>query len=472
MTDHFFIHLNHGGKFVSEPLLHYNGGKVDYFYNVDLDKMSYFEIKGMVEDLGYKNIAKLYYFIHRKSMEIGLRLIDNDKDINKMMVHVQAIGGIEIYIEFDKGKSKIDNIAPSAPTTPTALIDEMMDDVRDEVGEESENESDGSLDIDTNNEELVDIRKKIHSLRLKMRQVSAPSAPNIPTTPVDTSPSSPTTPTAPVNTTPSAHTVPVNTAHIDAPPVDTNNVYDDFVTDNVRNMEYDSVDVDFDQYISPLSSKDENGSVIRNKERYPAIATENVPLNTLDLNFLESHLEHVYNHLLGLVHHKWVLSLPKLGLDGDLSTFEERKDWELISCATKLIKSEIKFERSVGIMFDVRLVNKTLVIPSLSINDMIKSRVPLLTKLKQGPDGDLSALEEKGDWQFKNCAIRLAESGIKFKKFIKKPEYHMAIIISSVDAGDNQSLEDMMCFDAIYCGEHKADTLGDYGATSCRMSRE
>ncbi|KAM7488916.1 hypothetical protein LguiB_026400 [Lonicera macranthoides] len=142
----------------------------------------------------------------------------------------------------------------------------MMDDVRVEVGEESENESDGSLNIDTDNKEPVEIRKKIHSLKLKIKQVNAPSAP---TTPVDTVPNAPTTPTAPVDTKPTAHATPVNAALVDAPPVDTDNVGDDFVTNNVRDMEYDSEDVDSDQYTSPLSSEDEDGNVRRDRERYP-----------------------------------------------------------------------------------------------------------------------------------------------------------------------------------------------------------
>ncbi|KAM7520826.1 hypothetical protein LguiB_019788 [Lonicera macranthoides] len=192
--------------------------------------------------------------------KLGLWLIDNDKDISDMMVHVQATCGIEIYFDHDKGKSKVNDTAPNAPTTPIAPTDEMMDDVKDEVGEESENESDGSLDIDTDNEELVEIMKKIHSLRLKIKQVSAPNNGNHTISPL-----------------PLAHTALVNAAPIDIRPGDTDNVNDDFVidnvdddfmTDNVGDREYDSEDVDSDQHISPLSSEYKDGSVRRNKERY------------------------------------------------------------------------------------------------------------------------------------------------------------------------------------------------------------
>ncbi|KAL6578177.1 hypothetical protein OROMI_010505 [Orobanche minor] len=48
----FDVDIHHGGKFLEKPILHYLGGKVTKVNNQDSDKMSYFEAKGLVEELG------------------------------------------------------------------------------------------------------------------------------------------------------------------------------------------------------------------------------------------------------------------------------------------------------------------------------------------------------------------------------------------------------------------------------------
>ena len=47
--------------------------------------------------------------------------------------------------------------------------------------------------------------------------------------------------------------------------------------------------------------------------------------------------------------------------------------------------------------------------------------VQSFAKLKQGPDKDLSMLEERWDWQFIGCATTLVEYVIKFKKGCRHP---------------------------------------------------
>ena len=148
----FALHLNHGGKFVSKPVMFYSGGSTSYYYNVDADKMSYFELKGMVEDLGYTNMAKMYYLYPRKSMETGLRLIDSDKDIHGLLECVELSGGVEVYVEH--------------------LLDERVEGETESKGDDSEIESEtesseesdaASLDnmSEGEDEELIEVRQKI-----------------------------------------------------------------------------------------------------------------------------------------------------------------------------------------------------------------------------------------------------------------------------------------------------------------------
>ncbi|KAM7485651.1 hypothetical protein LguiA_001660 [Lonicera macranthoides] len=59
--DLFIIEIHHGGNFVSKPTLHYRGGFVSMFKDLDPNRMSFFELKGLVNDLGCKAFNKLYY---------------------------------------------------------------------------------------------------------------------------------------------------------------------------------------------------------------------------------------------------------------------------------------------------------------------------------------------------------------------------------------------------------------------------
>lgn len=65
------------GKLVNHPMLYYKRGKVDYMYNIDPDKMSYEELKGiMAVDYGYNDVCKIYYNIMGRSFAKGLIYIN------------------------------------------------------------------------------------------------------------------------------------------------------------------------------------------------------------------------------------------------------------------------------------------------------------------------------------------------------------------------------------------------------------
>lgn len=89
---YFALHLNNGRNFINEPFMFYNGGTAK-------DKMSYFELNMMVEDLGYINMAKKYYISPRNIMKTRLRLTNNNKDIRGLLKCVKMTEGIEVYVE-------------------------------------------------------------------------------------------------------------------------------------------------------------------------------------------------------------------------------------------------------------------------------------------------------------------------------------------------------------------------------------
>ena len=52
---------------------------------MDKDLISYFELLGMVKDLGYKDTCKIYYRSPCKSLENGVRLVYSDNEIPNML---------------------------------------------------------------------------------------------------------------------------------------------------------------------------------------------------------------------------------------------------------------------------------------------------------------------------------------------------------------------------------------------------
>lgn len=84
------------------PSTYYIGGNVNDYYNVNKDLVSYFEILGMVKELGYNDISKLYYRSPYKSLESGLRLIYSDKDTLTILEESKMTGNIIVYVEHNQ----------------------------------------------------------------------------------------------------------------------------------------------------------------------------------------------------------------------------------------------------------------------------------------------------------------------------------------------------------------------------------
>ena len=72
-----------GGAFLWNPSLEYFGGKVEIVYK-DPDLLSYFEIKGICEELGIDELCRVHYLGHRGNLEQDLRLIQDDQDVVHM----------------------------------------------------------------------------------------------------------------------------------------------------------------------------------------------------------------------------------------------------------------------------------------------------------------------------------------------------------------------------------------------------
>ncbi|KAK9998214.1 hypothetical protein SO802_017817 [Lithocarpus litseifolius] len=77
------LEVHYGGTFLWNPSLEYFGGKVEIVCR-DLDRLSYFEIKGICEELGIDEPCRVHYLGPRGNFEQNLRLIQDDKDVVPM----------------------------------------------------------------------------------------------------------------------------------------------------------------------------------------------------------------------------------------------------------------------------------------------------------------------------------------------------------------------------------------------------
>ncbi|KAH0769629.1 hypothetical protein KY290_013610 [Solanum tuberosum] len=86
----------HGGVLdlsSGEPI--YNGGKVTEFLDVDIDKMSYFELKDYIRELGYSTTCT--FSIKAPNSGI-LGDVNNDKDILDMMCSLEDGDEVEVFV--------------------------------------------------------------------------------------------------------------------------------------------------------------------------------------------------------------------------------------------------------------------------------------------------------------------------------------------------------------------------------------
>ena len=75
--------VHYGGTFLRNPSLEYFGGKAEIVYK-DPDRLNYFEIEGICEDLGIVEPYRFHYLALGDNLEQDLRLIHDDVDVMSM----------------------------------------------------------------------------------------------------------------------------------------------------------------------------------------------------------------------------------------------------------------------------------------------------------------------------------------------------------------------------------------------------
>ncbi|KAF5186584.1 hypothetical protein FRX31_023828 [Thalictrum thalictroides] len=149
------LEVNHGGYFDAYPILYYKNGKKSFF-EIVVDKMSFFEIKGFVDELKYTDIIKMHWLVASRSMNYLRILLDDNsaKDI------IEATGTqhslIELYLEHENHYPvELDTDCLNEQESVESENDDGSDEVDDVVDINNEEVQELHSDSDVNSTEGV-----------------------------------------------------------------------------------------------------------------------------------------------------------------------------------------------------------------------------------------------------------------------------------------------------------------------------
>ncbi|TKY72034.1 MATE efflux family protein 5 [Spatholobus suberectus] len=82
MDEHFNVVVRHGGKFVRRGQMEYVG--IETEWSCIADRWSYFEVVGILKEIGYPCVEGMWYKIGGKQLEVGLKEFKDDKGVLEM----------------------------------------------------------------------------------------------------------------------------------------------------------------------------------------------------------------------------------------------------------------------------------------------------------------------------------------------------------------------------------------------------
>ncbi|KAJ1394514.1 hypothetical protein SESBI_34090 [Sesbania bispinosa] len=96
----FTVVVHHGGAFVGDRMLGYEGGEVHVFHNLDVDSWSYFEALGLIKDLGYREAVKLWWNVgNGKKGKIFKRISWDSRALEMCQYAVDNNCEVDMYVE-------------------------------------------------------------------------------------------------------------------------------------------------------------------------------------------------------------------------------------------------------------------------------------------------------------------------------------------------------------------------------------
>ncbi|KAK2999810.1 hypothetical protein RJ639_024260 [Escallonia herrerae] len=97
--DTISLKIHHGGYFTGVPNMEWKGGVVDVLDGMDVDLMSYWELVGIIGDLGLPSSSLMYYQVPGLDFRSGLRLITDDNGVMSMLEYYKSTDMVPLYVE-------------------------------------------------------------------------------------------------------------------------------------------------------------------------------------------------------------------------------------------------------------------------------------------------------------------------------------------------------------------------------------
>ncbi|KAJ1440649.1 hypothetical protein SESBI_01715 [Sesbania bispinosa] len=163
----FTVVVHHGGAFVGDHTLGYDGGEVHAFHNLDVDSWSYFEALGLIKDLGYREAVKLWWNVGKgkkgkifksiswdsHALEMCQYAVDNNCEVDLYVEHtlvsqpvlLEESTLLTFNNEGEKEKEEVEQ---------GVLGDQKLDD-KVEEGDGGNNEEERNLGMDDGFEETI-----------------------------------------------------------------------------------------------------------------------------------------------------------------------------------------------------------------------------------------------------------------------------------------------------------------------------
>ncbi|KAK3041491.1 hypothetical protein RJ639_000468 [Escallonia herrerae] len=97
--DTISLKIHHGAYFTGVPNMEWKGGVVDVLDAMDVDLMSYWELVGIIGDLGLPSSSLMYYQVPGLDFRSGLRLITDDNGVLSMLEYYKSTDMVPLYVE-------------------------------------------------------------------------------------------------------------------------------------------------------------------------------------------------------------------------------------------------------------------------------------------------------------------------------------------------------------------------------------
>ena len=107
MGDYFTIALHHGGLFQDLPNVSYVGGEVNYWDDVDPDRMSLPKLWKIIKQVGYLSYDNVYYLLSGRTLDNKLMELKIDEHCIQMLEAIRGHDELHIYVEHTISEPKV-----------------------------------------------------------------------------------------------------------------------------------------------------------------------------------------------------------------------------------------------------------------------------------------------------------------------------------------------------------------------------